>query len=328
MTEQITVGVDLGGTNLRVAAFGDLNRLAAETPQPIAEHYERVTRDHRLEAVTAQLCDAVDTVVNQARGRAPTDAKIRLGIGLAAMLGDRDGLVKCAPHFGWRDVAFGAAVRERLGATYTLAVNNDVNAVLFGEYCFGAGRGAASVLGVYVGTGVGGGLIVDGKLVHGASYCAGEIGHTKVALGKDAPLCACGLRGCLEAYVGGSYLQKRIRRDVAQGVSTMAAQLTGGELIELGHVDAAARDADGYALGLYAEIASHLGLALANAVTLLNPEKLILGGGVLSRTPVLREQVVAAFQCATNPPAGESVEVVDALLDGTQGTIGAALLVQ
>src|SRR5205085_2964409 len=132
----------------------------------------------------------------------------------------------------------------------------------------GAARNCRDVLGVYVGTGIGGGVISGGQLVEGATNCAGEIGHAKVRWDDDAAPCACGGKGCVEAYVGGSYVQKRITAEMhGRGKKSLALTLAGGspEAVTPSHIDRAAEEGDDYALGLWQELAPILAVALGNA---------------------------------------------------------------
>ena len=180
---------------------------------------------------------------------------------------------------------------------------------------------------VFVGTGIGAGVISSGLLLTGANNTAAELGHTKVMVQANARICSCGLRGCVEAYIGGRQLQARARHELAHGAHSEATRMAGrAELVNPGHLDTAAALGDDYALDLYAEVAPLLGLTIANAVTLLNPRRLILGGGMLSRTPVLREHVLASFQVAVNPPAHENLEIVETTLGDQAGLLGSALL--
>lgn len=314
----LVVGIDVGGTNLRVAAYRDF-------PEPAARRKEEVGDVRTPEALVGRLADAVQGVIAEAGGAG--GGPVPVGVGIAAMLRGFDGVVANSPHLGWRDVPFGQLLRERLGDGYRVGVYNDVDAITWGEHQRGAGAGTDDLLAVYVGTGIGGGLVCAGRLVEGSSHCAGEIGHVKVDWGERARPCNCGKRGCVEAYAGGSYLLRRIRAELGAGARSGAVALAGGaEHVTPGHIDAAALDGDDYALSLWAEVAPLLGLALANAVTLLNPARLILGGGVLFGAPLLREQAVAALDIATNRPALEALEVVDAALGDDAGLIGSALL--
>ncbi|HEX8110951.1 MAG TPA: ROK family protein, partial [Kofleriaceae bacterium] len=276
----IQIGIDLGGSNLRAAAFGD-----EDGATPLASHREPVGDDRAPEAIVERVARTIERLAGGAAG------PVTVGVGIAALLRDRRGTVAQSPHLRWRDVPFGELLGRRLGTRYRLGVYNDVNAITWGEAVAGAARGCRDVLAVYVGTGIGGGLIAGGQLVEGASNCAGEIGHTKVRWDEAAAPCMCGGRGCVEAYVGGSYLVPRIRRELADPRrKTTVIERAGGSIdaVMPSHVDDAALDRDAWAVGLWTELATLLAVALGNALAVVNSERLILGGGVLGRTPALR----------------------------------------
>ena len=306
------LGVDLGGTNFRIAQLG-----AGTTPESI--HKEEVGEPRDPEAIVERLAAAAE--------RLAPSGPATLGVGIAAMLRDRRGTIANSPHLRWRDVAFGELLAARLGRRFSVGVYNDVNAIVWGEAVGGAARGCRDVLGVYVGTGIGGGVIAGGQLVEGASSCAGEIGHAKVRWDDDAAPCACGQRGCIEAYVGGSYVMKRIAAELAAGATSSAVTLAGGlEHVTPGHVDQAAGEGDEYALALWSELAPLLAVTLGNALSVLNSERLILGGGFLGRAPVLFDLVETALLVATPVAIAERLAVVPAELADDAGLVGAAAL--
>lgn len=308
------IGVDLGGTNLRGAIVGDGADIREHRKERTGEPRDPDTIVERI----ARLCEEL------AVGH---DGDVTVGVGIAAMLRDHAGTVANAPHLRWRDVPFGTLLVRRLGPRFSIGVYNDVNAIVYGELVAGAARGCRDVLGVYVGTGIGGGLVVNGQLVEGATNCAAEIGHTKVRWGDDAAPCACGKRGCVEAYCGGSYVQRRILAELSAGARSSAVAHAGGlEHVRPSHVDMAAAEGDEWALGLWTELAPLLGVVLANAVTLLNCERLVLGGGMLGRCPTLYQLVEAALVVAGNVPSLEPLEVVPAVLEDNAGLVGTAHL--
>jgi len=173
------IGIDLGGTNLRVAAFGDAGD---DLARPLAELREPVGEPRDPDAIVERIARAVAGMASEAT----------VGVGIAAMLRDRAGTVANSPHLRWRDVPFGQLLARRLGERYRIGVYNDASAIVWGESVAGAARGCRDVLGVYVGTGIGGGVIAGGQLVEGTTNCAGEIGHTKVRWDADAAPCECG----------------------------------------------------------------------------------------------------------------------------------------
>jgi glucokinase len=244
------------------------------------------------------------------------------------MLRDRRGTVVNAPNLGWRDVAFGELLAAALGPRRPAHVFNDVNAIAWGERVAGAARGVDDALAVFVGTGIGAGVIARGQLIDGSSHCAGEIGHVKVAWGDGAAPCGCGQRGCVEAYVGGAHVAAHITRTLAapRAPRSLALALAGGDpaAVTPSHVDQAAQDGDAWALEYWGTLAPLLAIALGNAVAMLNPRRLVLGGGLLSRTPLLREQAVMALMLAAPTACTEALEIVDAELGDDAGLLGAA----
>jgi glucokinase len=306
------IGIDLGGSNLRAAVVDDASKLGEHRREPVGEPRDPDTIVERC----ATLCQEL-------AGGQPSS----VGVGIAAMLRDRRGTVANSPHLRWRDVAFGELLAKRLGSAFKVGIYNDVNAIVFGEAVAGAARGCRDVLGVYVGTGIGAGLIVNGELVEGASNCAGEIGHTKVRWDDQAAPCACGSRGCVEAYCGGSYLQRRILTELSGGAKSSAIRLAGGlENVNPGHVDQAAAEGDEWALALWTELAPLLAVMLGNAVAVLNPERLVLGGGVLGRCPTLLTMVGATLMVAGNAASLEPLSLAQAELGDDAGIVGAAHL--
>jgi len=314
----LQIGIDLGGSNLRAASFGEGDGTA-----PLARHREEVGDDRSPEAIVERVARTIERLADGASG------PVHVGVGIAALLRDRWGTVAQSPHLRWRNVPFGKLLRLRLGGGYRLGVYNDANAVTWGEAVGGAALGYRDVLAVYVGTGIGGGLIVGGRLVEGTSHCAGEIGHTKVSSDADAAPCMCGGRGCVEAYVGGTYLLARIRRELAGGrVKTTVVERAGGsiEAVTPSHVDDAAVDRDAWAVELWAELGARLAMAIGNALAVLNPERLILGGGVLTRTPALCAMTQAGLVGVAPPAILEPLTVAVAELGDDAGLVGAARL--
>ncbi|HMG54293.1 MAG TPA: ROK family protein [Kofleriaceae bacterium] len=322
----IQIGVDLGGSNLRAAAFG-----AGDDATPLEIHREAVGDDRAPDAIVERVARTIERLAGDSVD------PIAVGVGVAGLLRDRRGTVASSPHLRWRDVPFGELLHHRLGSRpgnrpgtrYRLGVYNDVNAITWGEAVAGAARGCRDVLAVYVGTGIGGGLIIGGQLVEGASHCAGEIGHTKVRWDAEAAPCMCGGRGCVEAYLGGHYLVPRIRRELSRArLRTTVIERAGGAIdaVTPGHVDAAALDGDEWALGLWTELAALLAVALGNALAILNSQRLVLGGGVLARTPTLREMTEIDLMLVAPPASLEPLTIAVAELGDGAGLVGAARL--
>jgi glucokinase len=306
------VGVDLGGSNVR-AALVDTGEGAvlAEAKRPWG------VQGPSPELVTEIVGDVVDHVD-------PQGERVGVGVGFAGMLRGFTGVVVNSPNFGWREVDLRSRLRARLGER--LELYNDLNAIAFGEATFGSARGVPDIVCVYVGTGVGSGIVTNGRLYAGATHLAGEIGHAKVIVDGGRP-CGCGMRGCLEAYASGRHIALRAQEELRQQHS-LAVELAGGiDHVHAGFLDEAARLGDPYADRLWTEVSTLLGFALANLVTTLNPSRLVMGGGVWQGTPELRRRTVDKLFAMVNRPSTEGFAVVDTALGDNAGVLGAAALI-
>ncbi len=238
------------------------------------------------------------------------------------MIDARTGAVVYAPNLDWQDVPLGSRLAEAFGVP--VIVENDVRAAAWGEFRFGAGRGATSLVAVFVGTGIGSGAILDGALWRGAGNAAGEVGHTQAV--PDGVPCPCGQRGCLEQYAAGSGFQRRLAAALEGGVATRLGDLTEGDPARL-TAEMVARTAeagDPLARQLWADATRCLSLGLANYVTLLNPQALVLGGGVMETVPALFETVAPAVRRLTTLVAREGLRIERARLGGWSGVVGVA----
>jgi len=304
------IGVDLGGTNLRAA----LVEIDGDEARVVIQRRHRVGDDRDPRAVARTLAETVGELDDAVTPDTP------VGIGLAAMLRGSRGFVVNAPNLGWNEEPFGDLVRAALKRP--LWIENDLSAIAWGEYRFGVGKPFDDLLCVFIGTGVGGGAVLGGRLFRGASNAAVEIGHVKLVEGGR--LCGCGQRGCLEAYAGGRQLADQARERPSPALLALA----GGDVsvLHAGHLDEAARGGDESSRRIVCRAAGFLGQALAGAVTLFNPDCLLLGGTVWDNAPLLREETLASFGALTNAPAHEVVTVVEATRSDDIGVLGAAEL--
>lgn len=290
------VGVDLGGTKILTAlADGQGNILArVRVPTPAAQG-------------VAAVIECLARTVREVTSGASLEA---VGVGCPGPLDHVTGTVHQAPNLGWRDVPLASLLRERL--LVPVFVENDANLAALGEYARGAGRGVERMVYVTVSTGIGGGLILDGRIYHGEGGGAGEIGH--MTLDPNGPRCACGRRGCLEALASGTAIARRARE---LGV--------GDETVTAAAVARLAGEGDAAGAEILREAAAYLGWGLANVITLLAPKRVVLGGGVTA-APGFVENARAETGRRTYGPAWERVEVVPALLAGESGLHGAVAL--
>jgi len=311
----IAYGVDLGATHVRAARVeirGERARIVRHARGKVG-----VRRDpDRVVEIIARVLGRVGAL----QGRAP------IAVAAAAQLSADGRIVRNSPNLGWRDAPLHDLLRQRLGRP--ALIENDINAAAVGEARFGAGQGSAHVFVALLGSGLGNGLVLDGKLYRGATWVAGEFGHVKVR-GPRGRLCGCGQRGCLEAYVGGVKFAERVREELARGADSSLQALFRRDpgAISVAAVERAAHlQGDAYARRRWREAADMFGTALANAVSTLNPERVVLGGGVLLHCPELYHHAARLCCERSLTVAGDAVRVVRAALGDDAGVFGAAAL--
>lgn len=245
-----------------------------------------------------------------------------VGIGAPGPLDFHRGVVLLAPNLGWKDMP----LRDRISEALKLpaALDNDANCAALGEWWQGAAKGSDHALAVTIGTGIGGGVILHGKIYHGASDCAGELGHTTIDM--DGRRCACGNYGCLEAYTSGPAIALRAAEALQAGYESSLRARVGGELSQITAqtVYDAAAEGDELALEVVRDTASYLGAGIANFLNIFNPQVVVVCGGVTAAGerlfgPMQREVARRAFK-----PAVDACRIVPGMLSGTAGVIGAA----
>ena len=274
MTPRWSVGVDIGGTNLVVGVVpvgGGAVRGLRTRPTDALRGPEAVVAD-----VVSMAAAALDEV-RSAEGAAPGDL-LGFGVGCPGPIDRARGVVVESPNLRWKQVPLREMLERQCDGR--VVVDNDANCATYGEWWQGAGQGSASMVGITVGTGVGGGYVLEGQLVHGASDGAGEIGHTTVNL--SGRRCACGNYGCLEAYAAGPAIAARAREGLEAGASSSLPAQVDGDLarITAAVVYEAVVEGDAFATEVLSDAARVLGVGVANIINLLNPEVVVIMGGV------------------------------------------------
>ena len=305
--------VDLGGTELRAAIVsetGELRGLATTATDAAGGP----------DAVIEQVVTLLRRVVE---GAGPLDVE---GLGMAAPgpLDPVAGIALAPPTLqGWREVPLAALLSKRLGMPVRL--ENDANAAALGEWRFGAGQGTASMVFVTVSTGIGGGVIADGRLLHGRRGMAGEIGHMTVAYGSDDAL-FCGAPGAWEALASGTALGREATRRMAGADGAQLRALAGAGSVTARHVVAAARMGDPLACGLLRREAELLGVGFVNLLHLYAPERIVVGGGLGTALDLMQGDIDHVIQTRALAPYRDT-PVVAAALAAAAGLTGVASLI-
>ncbi len=306
------IAVDLGGTSIRAARFGPSG------PPALAHVKIPTLASEGPEAVIGRIVDAIHQV-------APAGAAdLRVGIGAPGPLDPRRGVILEAPNLpGWVNLPLRDILQDRLGCP--VAVGNDANLAALAEWRFGAGRGTQDMLYLTISTGIGGGVIMDGRLLVGHRGLAAELGHMTVD--RDGPLCGCGHRGHLEALASGPAIARRAQELIEQGHPSCLVQRPGGTSLSAEAVGEAARDGDALARRVLQDAGEAIGLHLANLVHAFDPELIVLGGGVMQVGPLLLESIECSLRAHILHPAYlQGLRLVPAALGDDVGLIGAMVL--
>jgi len=319
MNPPLAIGIDLGGTNIKTALVdcdgNILHRLeqpteASRGPGPVIEDLADLVRRLRQFSFPPSPSQGED------RGEGGVSEGI-VGIGLATPgpLDLREGrIIRTANLPGWKDVPIRDALRGKTGLPVTL--ENDANAAAFGEYCSGAGRGDKDLVMLTLGTGVGAGVILNGRIVHGHFDNAAELGHMIVVV--DGLPCPCGQRGCLEQYASANAIVYRAAqyRDSHGAVTLLRAE----------DVAQAAANGDSICERVWDEACLYLAIACVNIQHAYNPAKIVLGGGISNAGAQLLDRVNAHFRKHTWSLHTDAPEIVLAQLGPDAGMVGAAIL--
>lgn len=247
---------------------------------------------------------------------------VAVGLGIAGLVDAEAGVVRFSPNAAWREVAVGPHVGDRFGLQWT--ADNDATAAAYGESRLGAGVGARDMLLVTVGTGIGGGIVVGGEPFRGAHGFAGEIGH--IVVEPDGPLCGCGNRGCLETVASGNAIGRLGREAAAADPSSALARSGPIDSIDGRLVTDLARRGDARSVAILAAVGIRLGVGIAGIANVLDPDRVVVGGGAAAAGELLLAPARTAFRNSLEAAAHRpTIEMVAASLGNDAGAIGAGL---
>lgn len=307
----VTLGIDLGGTKIDIGfvdASGkilrrELIKTSKEGPEVVVKEISETAKKLRIPA-DGQLMGA--------------------GIGMAGQIDSKNGLVHFAPNLGWKNFPLGESIEKAL--QIPVWVTNDVRAAAWGEWLYGAGKGCEDLICLFIGTGIGAGIVNGGKMLTGCRNAAGEVGH--MTLDLNGPLCSCGNQGCFEALAGGWAIAKRAKEvllyDSVEGKKFL--DLTGGTVDEITArtVFEAYRSKAIVAVKVVNEVKEALIAGVASLVNAFNPAKIILGGGIITGAPYLVDVIREGVPKRGLKTAVEFLEIVQAQLKGDAGVVGAS----
>jgi glucokinase len=313
---RFVLGFDLGGTKVSAAAFDPYNNILAR-----AKAMTRAWRDEE------KIFQTIVSTGRRALERAGTggDKLCAVGIGSPGPLDPETGVIIESANLNFRNFPLGPRLAEEFGCP--AIVDNDVNAGTYGELIAGAARGSRYALGVFWGTGIGGGVVIDGRLYHGFSKNAGEIGHIIIRAG--GPLCGCGKRGCMEALASRTAMTRNIQQAIKRGRESALAKAVGAgnELIPSDLLKQAYDAGDQLAVSTVNRAAKYVGIGIGSLINVLSPEVIVLGGGVIEAFgQEMIERIDRTARKTAFDFAIKDVRMVRAELGDDAGMLGAALL--
>jgi len=314
----VIAGIDLGGTSMKILVVSAKNEVLADEKAPT----ERSKKP-------AGLVDDIAAVIEEAADKAGLKRRdlTAASIGAPGSIDRHRGVVHEAPNLGWSEFALGPELEKRLGVP--VLVDNDVNVGIVGEHALGAGQGSKNLVGIFVGTGIGGGIITRGQLYEGSGGGAGEIGHTVILV--DGPLCSCGHRGCAEALASRTAMERDVRAAVKSGQKSIVLDIMekkGKDRMTSSVINSALKKDDRVMQEVMGRAQRYLGILVANVVNLLDPDCVVIGGGIAGRlgedfvTPIRH----AAREYFLRESDAKRIRVVPAQLGDNGGALGAVVL--
>lgn len=312
------VGVDLGGTNIVVGLIpmegGEVLGLRNMPTESVRG--AKFVVDRMIGLVEQSIAEVLS-----AHGGTREDIA-GVGIGSPGPLDRKTGTVINTPNLGWRNFPLRDLIANAVHLPATL--DNDANCATYGEWWQGAGRGTRTLVGLTLGTGIGGGIVLDGQIYHGCSDVAGEIGH--MTIDSNGRRCKCGNYGCLEQYASGPAIAVRAIEGIEAGAESVLVDMVNGRLedITAATVYEATRQGDDYATEVMKDTAKFLGAGVASIINILNPEMVVIAGGVTRAGDTLFEPLRAEVRKRSFRSAQECCRIVSAELPGTAGVVGAA----
>lgn len=313
------IGIDVGGTNVKIALVDDNGKIIYSNSVPT---YAKMGYEYTVNNIKQAIKDLMKET-----NTTPSDIE-GIGFDFPGQVDCKTGVVKLAPNIpGWVNVPIAQMIEDEFHIP--TRIDNDVRCAALGELKFGAGRGCENFICITVGTGIGSGIVINGKVVRGATNAAGELGHIKLQM-NDGPICGCGDTGCLEAFASGPAIVAMAQEYIKGGKSTKfreMAAVEGGEITPY-MVAKAAEEGDPVAKRIFEIVGEYIGIGLTSVINLLNPERVIIGGGVAESGELLLGPIRKTIKERAMVVAGNAVEIVPAQLGNSAGVIGASMLIE
>ncbi len=313
--DDLILGIDLGGTKILTAVTNPQGKI--------------LSRDHSITPALKGHKAVIHSILEsayRALGQADVDISdlIAVGVGAPGLINPETGILLTSPNLpGWQDIPLRDTIQEKLGKKTFLI--NDANAAALGEFYFGVARGIRNFIYITISTGIGGGIVIDGKIYSGAIGGAGEVGH--MTIDDDGPICNCGNRGCWETLASGTALAREARHRIEEGMRTSILEYAEGDMrkVTAQVIQDAAERGDNLAKELIGQTGYYLGVGLANLINIFNPELIVIGGGLSNIGDRLFDPAFKVAGERAYKQAFQAVRFACAELGRNSGVLGAAV---
>lgn len=313
--KKYSIGIDLGGTKILIG-------LVEKESGKVVSHIKKKTKKEKgPENIVRKMVEGVEELLEES-GKSFTEIS-SIGIGSAGQIDRKNGIIVGAPNLDCYNLNLKEILQDKFNIP--VFVGNDVEVATIGEQKFGAGKGCADFVCVFVGTGIGSAIVKNGHIIYGATGTAGELGHIIVDL--NGRPCACGAHGCLEAYASRSAIETRIEGALKKGrKSCISEYLEEGKAITSSMIRKSIEREDELVTQCVSEASEYLSGGLASVINLINPELIILGGGLIEAVDYFYKQTIKKAKSKSLPVPAEKIRFSKTILGDYSGVIGAALL--
>ncbi len=315
MGNEVVIGIDLGGTNIVIGIFNRHGEL-------LGRHTSHTGVDGSSFTVINNMVDGMQKCL-QKHSLVLSDL-VGVAVGSPGFLNRKEGMIYLAPNLKWRDFPLQKVLEERLECPVIL--ENDANAAIYGEFRKGCAREFSSAIGFTLGTGIGGGIVIENRLVHGCFDMAGELGH--MTLDPQGPLCGCGNHGCLEAFASASGVKKYLQEQYPHYKDSLIYSLVDDNLDKVSPVDVyqAALQNDSFAVSVFQRVGKYLGIAAANIINIFNPPVVFFNGGMTNAGDYIMNPLLAESQQRTITASYEKTTIRFGELGSDAGLMGIGAL--
>jgi glucokinase len=309
------IGIDFGGTFVKLGKVTGSGKISSKSFFATGDFMSK-------EELISEILRHAGALIGKDKGKI-----LGVGVGMPGQIDYKKGIIHNLTNVkGWREVPLREILRKKINLPVYL--DNDANVACIGEAVWGAARGYNNIVCITLGTGVGGGLIINGEVYRGINFSAAETGH--ICIDKNGPLCNCGSYGCMEAFVGNRYIVKNVVKRLKNGERSILLKLADGKFSNITPklIDRAAKKGDSFSIRIWKEVGENIGIGLASIINLLNPDIIVIGGGISKTGKILLDAIRDSVKKRALAVSLKGLKIIRAKFVDDAGVVGAAALVK